>query len=393
MIRAISKPLTVFALIFISLCSCEKQSRNSEGKETLLVSIDCTDIKQGDVNDFIDDWKYVVLQSSNGEDEGLVSSISSIAVDDSTIVINCPNRAEILVYNSDGSLHKTFNRQGQGPKEYISPDRIQLHDGLIYILDSNSKKICVYDRNGSFVETKKLPGRYADFRICGSGLLALESSGCGAPGAGDLTVYDPVKGEIMSEFMSIEAGKGALWLTGSDSQLIDDRTGNPRYAKMFDQTVYELVAPDSLKAIIRYDFKTGKNLTDEEKQLCNGELYQLTANKPYFRWLGPLCETDNCFYQLFDYWTDGYGMLKYIYKFDKQTGQGEMLAPGMDILDQFPMLGNDNCRLIDGWIVTIKYPYSIGYLENKLGRKIITDKDQINEDSNPVLIFHHLKGA
>ena len=376
-------------LIVLALSGCRHQL-DKDDDCGLIVKIDCTTTEQGDVNDFFDDWNYIILDTNNELESGLISSIRSIAIDDSIIAINCWNSPEILVYKRNGELLTTFNRHGQGPKDYLNVARLQLRQGLICVLDDMSNKICAYDKTGAFIVSLKLPYSFSDFRWNNNGKIVLDASSCGGSSY-NLTVYDPIHEKVVSEFLPFKPGSG-ICLSGKDSQIIGQHSGQTLYAEMFNPKVYKLdTEQNALQPIITYDFKTKMSLSDEEKEMPPVELYQYTANKPYFRWLGPLHLTDSVAYQTFDMFSDTAGNITYIYKFDTTTGAGELLTVGDQRFDDYPFLCSMPILIQDGWYVSALSPYSINFIENRIGKEIVSDKHAKSEDSNPILVFHHFR--
>ena len=63
---------------------------------------------------------------------------------------------EILTFDRKGKFKSVFNRQGQGPEEYVHLDAFRLCNGLIYILDCDVRAISVYKTGGDFVRKIKL---------------------------------------------------------------------------------------------------------------------------------------------------------------------------------------------------------------------------------------------
>lgn len=49
-------------------------------------------------------------------------------------------------------------------------------------------------------------------------------------------------------------------------------------------------------------------------------------------------------------------------------------------------------RLIkDGNYISVLAPFSVNYIENNTGARDISDKVKLNDDDNPVIVFHHFK--
>lgn len=377
------KRLLVYAnaIFAVILFGCNDKNDNNNNNDEISVKLNQ---EQADVKDFFDNWDYVVLQTSNGTDDGFIGSIKYIAIDDSTIVIQSEESDDILVYDINGQLVSKFNRRGQGPHEYIDVSHIKLKDGKIWINSGSSRKLIQYDKNGEYLRHYNLPDRFNDFSFIDDETVILDSDNTNGMDY-NIVVYNLTEGTIIAKMLPFDRklgmGRGTL-----SSPFISNGTDKIYITQIFDNNIYELTSATNLKVAYKYDFDSKFKVSDEDlKEKSKLELYKMTAGQNYVRWFGPGYWTGDISYQYLDCYP------KYIYKHDWSTGKGSLISIGEKINPDFPFLQSRILTVYDGNYVSTLATDNINYIEDKIGKKIITDSVEISDDSNPVLFFHHYK--
>jgi hypothetical protein len=69
----------------------------------------------------------------------------------------------LFVYNLQGKLLSKISNQGKGPEEYTSLTDFEIKGDEIYIMDSDSKKILVFDIDNNYLRSIDIPGRPFEF--------------------------------------------------------------------------------------------------------------------------------------------------------------------------------------------------------------------------------------
>ena len=354
---------------------------NQKESDTIYVDLEAP---KADANDFFDDWRYVALKTTNGVEDGLIGTIKHIAIDDSTIVIQANESEDILIYDRSGNLITKFNRHGQGPHEYLDANRIKLKDGNIWLICKMSKRLIQYDKAGNYISQYKLPYGFGDFRFIDDETVILDSDFTNGSGY-NFIVYNLKDENVLGQILPFDIKKGMSRGTLSSS-FISNGTDKIYLTQIFDNNIYELTSNSTLEVAYKYDFNSEFKVSDEDLQeMTKVQLYDLTAGQNYVRWFGPGYWTGDICYQYLDCYPP------YIYKHNWSTGEGSLLSIGNTRFTDFPFLCSKPITVYDGNYVSVLQPFNIDFIENKIGKKIITDSVEITDDSNPVLFFHHFK--
>lgn len=85
------------------------------------------------------------------ENDELNCPMDIVCTEQAIYVVNQGNN-NILVFNYEGKLLETFGNYGQGESEFTNPQAIALNDDNIYVVEKESCRIQVFDRNFTFVK-------------------------------------------------------------------------------------------------------------------------------------------------------------------------------------------------------------------------------------------------
>ena len=105
------------------------------------------------LQDFMD-VEYIVLETNDDfVNQGVVLDVGN----EFMLVRNRLNDGDIFIYDRQGKALRKINHKGQGPEEYITYQNIILDEekGEIFINNSSSQKIVVYDLYGNFKRSLK----------------------------------------------------------------------------------------------------------------------------------------------------------------------------------------------------------------------------------------------
>lgn len=80
---------------------------------------------------------------------------------------------KILKYSPEGEYVLSIGRKGQGPGEFQSPSIVRFDkDGFLYVVDSISRRISFFNKDGKYLRQMPLVGRYPDlFSINSDGYI------------------------------------------------------------------------------------------------------------------------------------------------------------------------------------------------------------------------------
>lgn len=106
----------------------------------------------------------VVIGAQSGEPEELLYYVSGARrFRDGRIVVANAGTSELRFFDSQGRYLKSVGRQGEGPGEFREVSRIQVtHLDSLLVWDQSSRRISVFDEEGSFVRSFMTPS-FRDF--------------------------------------------------------------------------------------------------------------------------------------------------------------------------------------------------------------------------------------
>ena len=139
--------LQILLLFFITEIRGQIQFRNEE-LITLDVRMNYSSTKELIFQDLFD-VEYIVLETNNEFlNQGKVRDIGNEII----LVTNIIQDGDIFVYERNGKALRKINHKGQGPRDYINILGIALdeNNNEMFVNDSYSKKIIVYDLLGNF---------------------------------------------------------------------------------------------------------------------------------------------------------------------------------------------------------------------------------------------------
>ena len=199
-------------LIMLTGCTGEKQSTDE------LITIDVTASypkKELILQDFMD-VEYIPLETT---DEFLCQGLLQAVGKDIVIVRNRTQDGNIFIYDRHGKAIKRINRLGQGGEEYQRIARVVLDEenGELFVNDNASKRIVVYDMNGTFRRSlhykEKMVYEYIynfDQKnlICNNGSLRNEGQ--------SFLIISKLDGSITKEIYIPFKEKKQVWLSKTD---------------------------------------------------------------------------------------------------------------------------------------------------------------------------------
>jgi len=158
-------PIYLVLLCLVSCTSPKKESEQPEFNPEVFQSFQLSiNSERKKFASLIDSIELIPLEETN---QSLLTSVSRvIKYDDQYLVINKGDE-EIVFFDSEGKYLKTFNRLGEGPREYQSINSFWVQDDLLSIYERKRTTIFNYTLDGNFVDSRKLPTQVGHVRKYG----------------------------------------------------------------------------------------------------------------------------------------------------------------------------------------------------------------------------------
>lgn len=148
------------AAVSIIVCSCTNM-----GWQTETVRLD--ENKDSSRNDIVKNVSFVVLEE--GENH-VIGSIDKVRIVNNNIYVADYERNVVAAFDMYGVMLFSVNRTGRGKGEYLGIQSFTVDDKYLYVLDSFSSKIYVYDAlSGYFVNDMATQVRAWDFEVLDNG--------------------------------------------------------------------------------------------------------------------------------------------------------------------------------------------------------------------------------
>ena len=136
--------------------------------QTEAVKVDINNIPGVEVSDFVDPSDFFLIPLETN-DQSLMGSIHKIIAGKENLFVLCDQgpigstSTALLVFNKDGSFLAKIGTVGHGPGEYLELAGFDIDDNArtIHLLDSDLRKVFVYTYDGGFVRELTIDGNDA----------------------------------------------------------------------------------------------------------------------------------------------------------------------------------------------------------------------------------------
>lgn len=179
--------LTILVLILSILVSCGRKDTDVN----VAMSIVDGNFSEIDINMSIEYYDSIVNALPTPEmivlketDDVMFADIDRIiAKDDMYYILDSYGASTVVSFTTTGKAYAKYGKIGQGPGEYIKPWDIDVDSAFVYVLDSNTKKILQFEKDGTFVKEKKIPFIATSFKrlINGDYLFSILADGDASP--------------------------------------------------------------------------------------------------------------------------------------------------------------------------------------------------------------------
>ena len=165
------------SILMIAIClginqklfSCKKLQENNEIViESKILNTDTVidfTFKKNKLGNFYDSIinkiDFIPLETTN---ESLIGHISKIIMMDSLILISDNYKTnQLLLFDNQGQFIRKISNRGRGGEEYLDLADIAVDklNKIIYILDGDQGKLLLFNYNGLYIRSIKLPFDYA----------------------------------------------------------------------------------------------------------------------------------------------------------------------------------------------------------------------------------------
>ena len=120
-----------------------------------------------DAPEYVESILYLPLETG---DTCFFRNADKILFENDLIYIADYRTGQVLVYESDGSLHSVLDRKGRGPGEYLDMMSFTVDSDFIYVLDNFNRKIFRYgSRDCRFDSVENLDFTAWDMEVIGDG--------------------------------------------------------------------------------------------------------------------------------------------------------------------------------------------------------------------------------
>ena len=399
---------TNFILITIFSCcffGCKKNSHlnhipeNHIGNEEYVISIiPPKDFNQFDLTPYLDSVKYVVLELT---DESLIGSIDKIVIYEERIYILDTKTHSLFVFDMDGAYIHKIARVGQGPGDYTQIDffDIDIKKKQIVLTDLMSYWVMRYDLDGKFLFKQKIPVwcygvsilpnsgivLYADFRN-NSEKLAQEYNLIYLDSTMNYKkAYFPYNSKDFNQEIKPPASIGGQFFALDEFLNFTFPGGN---------TVYQ-ITEDSL--INRYQFNFGNDILPIENP-TNPSQFTEQLRRKYNGFLTSVMENEEVLF--FTMQTNIDLPLRFGYTVYYSKKSRNMLSAYLFMIEKFNINFPRTCY--DSWIVSVMESYSLIEWKEKYPKEQISFAGsytkarldlakELTDDDNPVLMFVKLK--
>lgn len=333
--------------------------------------IDFGGIDKVKLSEIVSGYKIISLESI---DESLIGYIDGLKIiNDKIYVLDSDFGSNIFVFNEDGSFVKKFQNKGRGPGEFNIPHCFAV-DGSdnLYVLDRQMARLLKYDLESfNYIEDIILPDNTPfSFTVDRKGehFYYYYSANTNLQNRQNNFIISNKKGEILNKGVFVPSES---YIMGSQVLFYEIEKKIYGYP-LFSNTVYHMDEKDILE---QYLFKFGDSVFPEQEFFLNKSvnmMMQEIVEKKYIRSMKVLESNDHILVN-YDIARNNYIGI-YNKKNEKTTN-----IDIKEIVDDIG-LGVQDIRIIsnfDDWFIS--WCSSGNYSKN------------MNEDSNPVLVFFKLK--
>lgn len=142
-----------YLLLLMLLMGCDGKKEKSDNN---IISIDVP-IDRNDASGLFDSIfelnRYIVLETT---DESLIRRLGKIVFYKSNLYVLDSDEKKILIFDDKGKYLKQYSHLGQGPGEYLSLTDFTLKEDTLYLLDRMGGQLLLYNLSDSLLDKRKV---------------------------------------------------------------------------------------------------------------------------------------------------------------------------------------------------------------------------------------------
>jgi hypothetical protein len=342
--------------------------------------------KEISINELVDNVKLIPLQTT---EESLIAEVNKlICTEHHYFILDSDIGKNVFIFSSEGTFIKRIPT-GQGPEEIYNPGDIAIDEEQNHLIVYNRKGLSYYDYKGNFIKRELLPFNFKNFRIIPDGFLFII-----APNQNN-HLKELSKMQVLitdRNFRIITAGLPfhyseniSYGITDYTSSLMNETN----FAFKFSNKIYQYVDTLSIQEKYQLDF-SDKELPDQYLGINSNDIFDTLKNNDFYYFMGNYIKNDTHeYFALYNRYNKK-RFQTFIFR-DKESGK---LIGGNKITlnDSIPFFGYPLTAYKNEFIGAIS-PQAINHYlsENEEKRKNNTLFDQLDSDSNPIVIKYTLK--
>ena len=383
--RIIFITIAFFLIILFQSCSKKNRALDSESMQCNQKIHVLSDINELTSLDSLISRITIVPLETN--EDCLIKNIFAAKLNDDLLFINS-DRRQLLVYDLNGKYIRDIGSRGQGPGELLEiRDFIFTNEGNIEILDF--KKIEIYSLEGEHLGTKKYDFMGKDI-YCNPMNFCQSSHGYYVWGGTiGLTDNKLLKQSYMMHHVDPDMKIDGHYFSAhyGDGGTMDRFKHYQNYIivipSSIDYNIYQIDPKGNIS--VRYCLDFGKYGVNSNKKIDLSS----TPIENYITRISNYYETDRFIHLNFNYKNNMYSM--FYSKAEQQSYIKSLAKPFETELRFYPIIGTYN----DQMIAIIEASWIKAELERMSPEGIkkweLEQYHQLDEDSNPMLIFYTLK--
>lgn len=344
------------------------------------------DEKEIPVSELIDNIKFIPLQTT---EESLIAEINKlICTDHYYFILDSDIGKNVLIFSNNGAFIKKIPI-GQGPEEIYNPGDIAIDEEQNHLIVYNRKGLSFYDYQGNFVKRELLPFNFKNFRIIPNGFLFVivpnQNNHLGELSKMQVLITD-------KKFRIISAGLPFHYSENINYGITDYTSSFEKdinFSFKFFDKIYQYV--DTLCIQEKYQINLSeKKLPNQYLEMDMKDLFYALKENDYYYFMGNFIQNET--HEYFAVY-NRYNKMTYqtfIFR-DKLNGKlkgGNKITLDDDIpFFSFPLTAYK--REFVGAISSQDIYYYLSEKREKESKNILFD--QVDHDSNPILIKYKLK--
>ncbi|MDR1779344.1 MAG: 6-bladed beta-propeller [Tannerella sp.] len=366
-IKEVMNQLKNWALTLVCvfvLLSCKQQGGVMS---TLLLTVDYTDGSEVVLSDYVDDVSVVALET---DDDCLIGDVSKVQLFNGVIYVLDMRSNTLYAFDSAGGYVNKLYRVGQGPGEYLSLTDFEVTGDGVYVLDISTHKIICHGYDFRLLSEVKFNTLGSSFMMADDGYwLYNEYSGSGD----DFQLSYNKAGELIERHFPRQTEPNKNYYMAS-SNVFQKSGGTLYFSPRFGNTIYKAEADSWLPV---YELSFADKTYTSEMTISDDDVIE---NRYIFR---------RNFYILNSYVVVDYmfNRMRYFVFCDKAAGAVQSGAVHNDLIAGYERFfprwssGNSLIESVEAENVINEFPTLITY----------GALDGYKIDDNPLLVIYKFK--